>query len=161
MIFAVHTCFIAILTWYFVVLYLALFVISITARNIQQVGYPLTLDCSIQKLSGITTPLEIVWITNTEILQRSNVTSNGSVYTNSYTIMQLTTALHGREIRCIANRTDPEVTVMDSNNIILNVTGKLNGNNFWNKSMHACQNYSVQMMCIWCFSKFTQFHVEW
>ena len=104
--------------------------ISITARNIQQVGHPLTLGCIIQELSGITTPLEIVWTTNTEILQRTNVTSNGSVYTDSYTITQLTTAHHGREIRCIAYRTDPEVTVIDSNNIILNVTGKLNSNKF-------------------------------
>ena len=108
--------------------YLAPFVVSITAHNIQQVGHPLTLDCSIQELSGITTPLEIVWITDTEILQRANVSFNGSVYTDSYTITQLTTAHQGREFQCIANRTYPPV--IDSSNIILNVIGKLKGNKF-------------------------------
>ena len=108
--------------------YQAPFVISITAPNIQQVGHPLTLNCSIQELIETTSPLEIVWTTNTEILRRTDVSSNDSFYTDSYTIAQLTTAHHSREIQCIANRTDPQVTVMDSNNIILNVTGKLKNN---------------------------------
>ena len=109
-----------------ILLYLAPFEINIAARSLHQVGDPLTLDCNIQDLSGITSPLEVVWTTNTSILQRTNITAsvnNGSsVYTDSYTIMQLTTSDHGRVIQCIANRTDPPV--MDGSNIILNVTGK-------------------------------------
>ena len=108
------------------ILLLAPFEINIAAQSLHQVGDPLTLDCNIQDRSGITSPLEIVWTTNTLVLQRTNITPSvndgSSVYTDSYTIMQLTTSDHGRVIQCIANRTDPPV--MDGSNIILNVTGK-------------------------------------
>ena len=105
---------------------LAPFEINITVRNVQQVGNPLTLDCGIKEINVTNSPLEIVWTTDTTILQRTNVTPNGSsVYTNSYTITQLTTSDHGRVIQCIANRTTPPV--IDSSNIILNVIGKLKG----------------------------------
>ena len=53
------------------------------------------------------------------------MSSGSSVYTDTYTITQLTTSDHGRVIQCIANRTDPPV--MDNSIIILNVVGKLKG----------------------------------
>ena len=102
---------------------LAPFIISVTARDIQQAGSPLTLDCSITVIDGNAgSPAEIVWITNTTILQRTDVTSSGSVYTDSYTITQLTTADDDRVIQCLVNRTNPPV--VDSGTITLNVTGK-------------------------------------
>ena len=111
----------------YILLYLAPFEINIDAHSLHQVGDPLTLDCNIQDLSGITSPLEIMWTTNTLILQRTNITGSvndgSSVYTDSYTITQLTTSDHGRVIQCIANRTDPPLT--DSSNIILSVIGEL------------------------------------
>ena len=116
--------------------YLAPFEINITAHNIQLVSYPLILDCSIKEIVVTNSPLEIVWTTNTTTLQRTNVMPNGSsVYTDSYTITQLTTSDQGRVIQCIANRTTPPV--MDNGNITLNVTGKLNGSKFYNKSMQS------------------------
>ena len=64
---------------------------------------------------------------NNAILKRINATStiiDGlPVYTDSYTISQLTTGDQGRKIQCTANSIDPPV--MDSGNIILNVFGKL------------------------------------
>ena len=106
---------------------LAPFEINITGCNIQQVGIPLTLDCIISEVSITTSFLEIVWVTNAAIIQRTNVTAtvvnDSSIYTDSYTIMQLSTSDHGRVIQCIANRTNPPV--MDSSNIILSVNGKL------------------------------------
>ena len=107
---------------------LAPFEINITARNIQQVGSPLTLDCIIYESSVTTSSLEIVWITNATILQitdaMSTLSNGSSVYTDSYTITQLMTSDQGRVIQCIANRTNPPV--MDSSIIILNVNGKAN-----------------------------------
>ena len=108
---------------------LAPFEINITARNIQQVGSSLTLDCSIKEIYGINSSLEIVWTTTNTILQRTNVMAtvmgSSSVYTDSYTITQLTTSDHGRVIQCIANRTSPPV--VDNGIITLNVIGKLKG----------------------------------
>ena len=131
---------------------LAPFEINVTAQNMQQVGITLTLDCSIKDIDVTNSSLEIVWITNTTILQRTNVTSNGSsVYTDSYTITQLTTGDHGRVIQCIANRTTPPV--IDSSNIILNVIGKLNRS----KQEHALciKNASYRLRTSVCVSKFT------
>ena len=52
------------------------------------------------------------------------VMNGSSVYTDSYTITQLTTSDQGRVIQCIANRTNPPA--MDSSNITLSVNGKAN-----------------------------------
>ena len=61
------------------------------------------------------------------ILKRSNalptVMNIGTVYTDSYTISQLTTSHQGRIYQCMINRTNP--AVVDSNDIILDVTGEV------------------------------------
>ena len=104
------------------------FRIIVTASGVQQVGNSLTLNCNIIDLvSGSNNLLEIVWTDNNNIvLRRSNVTSDSlSVYTDSYTIMQLTISDEGRMIRCTANSIDSPV--MESVNIILDVFGKLKG----------------------------------
>ena len=101
--------------------------INLTAHNAQQVGNSLTLKCTITEFISASNTLEILWTDSIATLKRTNVTSTGTsgllpVYTDSYTITQLTTSDHGREIQCIANKIDPPV--MDSAVIILNVTGK-------------------------------------
>ena len=102
--------------------------INVIAHDVQQVGNSLTLDCIITELVSNNNTLEIVWTDNSGTLKRTNVTSTGiegllPVYTDSYTIILLTSADQGREIQCIANRRDPPVT--DSGVIVLNITGKL------------------------------------
>ena len=131
----VHICFVCYVYWhntYFCVSCLAPFEIKITAHSIQQVGSPLTLDCSIKEVDVFNGPLEIMWTTNTTILQRTNVMAtvmdSSSIYTDSYTITQLTTSDHGRVIQCIANRTSPPV--VDNGNITLNIIGKLKGSKY-------------------------------
>ena len=105
------------------------FRINVTASGVQQVGNSLTLNCIIIDLvSGSNNLLEIVWTDNNNtVLRRSNVTStipdSLPVYTDSYTIMQLTTSDESRMIRCTANSIDSPV--MESGNIILDVFGKL------------------------------------
>ena len=108
-------------------IYTARFRVNVTAREAQQVGSPLTLDCTIIELVSASNALEIVWSDNSGILRSTIVTSSrmeGSlpVYTDSFMITRLTTSDHNRVIQCIASRTNPPV--MDTGAIILNVSGK-------------------------------------
>ena len=103
--------------------------INIIAHNAQQVGNSLILECTITEFVNGSNTLEILWTDSIATLKRTNVnvtlTRTGSllpVYMDSYTITQLTTSDHGREIQCIANKIDPPV--MDTGVIVLNVTGK-------------------------------------
>ena len=122
-------------------IYIAPFQINIIDRSTQQVGHSLILDCTITDMGNNTNSLEIVWITNNMISQRTVVTpaiiNNLPVYTDSYTVSLLTTGDQGRVIQCMANSTNPPV--IDSGNIMLNITGKFipytyvlyNGNHLW------------------------------
>ena len=89
-------------------------------------GSSLILDCTITDMSNNTNSLEIVWITNNMMLQRTNVVptviDSLPVYIDSYTISLLTTSDQGRVVECMANSTNPPV--IDSNVIMLNVTSK-------------------------------------
>ena len=99
-----------------------------TAPNTQTVSQSLTLQCEVTTVRGITSRVDIVWSSNgTELERRNNVSSttmdNLLVYTNSYTISQLSTTDDGRVIQCeVVINVSP--SVMASDNITLNVTGK-------------------------------------
>ena len=109
------------------VFFIAPFEINLSGRGRQQVGSSLILDCTITDMGNNTNSLEIVWITNNMMLQRTivmpTVIDSLPVYTDSYTISLLTTSDQGRMIHCMANSTNPPV--IDGDNIMLNVTGKL------------------------------------
>ena len=99
-----------------------------TALNTQTVGQSLTLQCEVTTVRGITSRVDIVWSSGGTVLRRINGTTattmdNSLVYTDSYTISQLSTTDDGREILCevVINASPP---VMDSNNITLDVIGK-------------------------------------
>ena len=97
--------------------------------NNQTVGQPLTLECSITTVRGITSGVDIVWSSNsseldsTEGLIHSFTTNDSVQYTEFYTIPQLSTLDEGRTITCdlFINATSP-VTTADS--VTLNLTGK-------------------------------------
>ena len=114
------------------VFYIAPFQINITGRDTQQVGSSLILDCTLTDMGNNTNSLEIVWITNNMMLQRTivmpTVINSLPVYTNSYNISLLTTSDQGRVIHCMANSTNPPV--IDSGNIMLNITGKFDNYNY-------------------------------
>ena len=102
--------------------------VAITAPNTQTVGQSLTLQCEVTTVRGITSRVDIVWSSGGQPLQRMNNLSattmgNSLVYTNNYTISQLTTTDDDRMIRCevVINTTPP---VMDSEIITLSVTGE-------------------------------------
>ena len=127
----------------FVIIVLSSFValpppnISVTVlNNTQTVGQSLTLLCEVTTVRGITSRVDIVWRDNIGVLRRRNdtmalddnevsstIVEDVQVYTNSYTISQLSTTDDGRVIHCegVINTRPP---VMGSSNIILNVTGE-------------------------------------
>ena len=103
-------------------------VVSVTAANTQTVGQSLTLQCEVTTVRGITSRVDIVWSSGgTELERMNNVSSttmdNSLMYTDSYTISQLSTTDEDRVIQCevVINANPP---VMANDNITLDVTGE-------------------------------------
>ena len=102
--------------------------VTVTAPNNQTVGQSLTLQCNVTTVGGITSRVDIVWSSNgTELERMDNVSSttmdNPLVYTDSYTISQLSTTDEGRVIQCeVVINASP--SVMANDNITLDVTGR-------------------------------------
>ena len=99
-----------------------------TALNTQTVGQSLTLQCEVTTVRGITSRVDIVWSSNgTELERMNNVSSttmdNSLVYTDSYTISQLSTTDEGRVIQCEVVINGSPI-VMASDSITLDVTGE-------------------------------------
>ena len=105
--------------------------IKINLIDNQEVGQSLSLGCSITTVRGITSRVDIVWSSNggelkrTEGLNHSSTINDSVLYTEFYTIPQLSTLDEGRIITCdvFINAMTP-VTATD--NVTLNVTGKCN-----------------------------------
>ena len=103
--------------------------VAVTASNTQTVGQSLTLQCEVTTVRGITSRVDIVWSSNgTELERMNNVSSttmdNSLVYTDSYTISQLSTTDDDRVIQCeVVLNTNPR-PVMISDSITLDVMGK-------------------------------------
>ena len=102
--------------------------VSVTALNTQTVSQSLTLQCEVTTVRGITSRVDIVWNSGGIELERMNGVSsttinNSLVYTDSYTISQLSTSDDGRVIQCevVINASPP---VMATDSITLDVTGK-------------------------------------
>ena len=121
-------------------------VVTVFAPSIQTVSNPLTLECNVSTVRGITSSMDTVWSSNGLELKRSegmksNVIKNDSVmYMDSYTIPQLGTVDEGRTYQCgiIINQILP-ITVNDS--ITLDVTGE----------PYACIiTCSVHIICFTC-----------
>ena len=92
-------------------------------------GQPLTLECNVTTVRGITSRVDIVWSSDGLELQRIkgvhfNSASNNSVtYTTFYDIVQLSTNDDDKTYLCemFVNATPP---VMSNASVTLNVTGK-------------------------------------
>ena len=101
--------------------------VSVTALNTQTVGQSITLQCEVTTVRGITSRVDIVWSSGGGVLERTNGTTattmdNSLVYTDSYTISQLSTTDEGRVIQCeVVINASPSVLASDS--ITLDVTG--------------------------------------
>ena len=101
--------------------------VSVTAPITQTVGQSLTLQCEVTTVRGITSRVDIVWSSGGFELERMNgaistIMNNSLVYTDSYTISQLSTTDESRVIQCeVVINANP--LVMVSNNITLDVMG--------------------------------------
>ena len=79
-------------------------------------------------MRGIASGVDILWGSDSEVLREINFTTaimmnNSQVYTDSYTITQLSTSDNGRVIGCeIIIMTIPSIVA--TNNVTLDVTGK-------------------------------------
>ena len=104
--------------------------------NTQTVGQPLTLQCTVTTVRGITSRVDIVWSTGDVVLNRTNHTSptvmeNSLLFSDIYVISQVNTTDDGREYQCeVVINTSPPVVA--TSNITLDVLGK-----------HACSLFSV------------------
>ena len=104
--------------------------VNLSTLTTQTVGQSLALQCEVTAVMGITSTVNIVWSSGGGTVLRSmnSVSSvmmgDSLVYIDSYTILQLSTTDEGRAIQCevMINASPP---VMASDNIILDVTGKL------------------------------------
>ena len=104
--------------------------ISLSTLNTQTVGQSLTLQCEVTTVRGITSRVDIVWNNDDgTILQTTNNVSsttmgNSLVYTDSYTISQLSTTDDNRVIQCeVVINASPSVIASD--NITLDVIGEV------------------------------------
>jgi len=100
--------------------------VTVTAPNTQTVGQPLTLTCSATTVRGITSQVDIVWRrgnNETVVNPTPSAVDSSLVYTDVYIISPLSTDDSNREYKCtIFIHTSP--VIRNSNNIVLNVTGK-------------------------------------
>ena len=83
-------------------------------------GQSLTLQCEVTTVRGITSRVDIVWSGDGTVLRRINgatatTMANSLVYTDSYTISQLSITDDGRVIQCeVVINTNPSVMATDS-----------------------------------------------
>jgi len=103
--------------------------VTVTIPNTQTVGQPLTLTCDAVTMRGITSNVDLVWRRDNSIIQRldntdpTTMNSTSLVYTDTYTISQLSTYDDGIQYECrLMIRASPVVRVMDT--VTLDVTGK-------------------------------------
>ena len=100
---------------------------TVTALNTQTVGQSLTLQCEVTAVRGITSRVDIMWSNDDGTILRttndvsSTTMDNSLVYTDSYTISQLSITDEGRVIQCeVVINASPSVMA----NITLDVTGE-------------------------------------
>ena len=103
-------------------------VVSVITPENQTVGQPLTLQCEVTTVRGITSRVDIVWSSNdTELQRMDNIVlspiNDSLVYMDTYNNSLLNTTDDGRVIQCeVVINISPSVTAKD--NITLDVTGK-------------------------------------
>ena len=104
----------------------------VKALNIQAVGQPLTLECLVTVVKGITSRVDIMWSNNgvgiNETTEATIYSSSidSTVYKSIYNISQLNSSEDGSVYNCegIINTT---AVLISENNIILDIIG-MHGN---------------------------------
>ena len=92
------------------------------------IGDPLTLDCTVTAVRGISSSVDIVWSTRgREVRRVDNITADiendSAIYTDSFEISSLSAIDNGREYQCavVINANQP---IYSSDKITTNFTGE-------------------------------------
>ena len=85
------------------------------------------MECVVTAVRGITSGVDILWGSDSEVLREINFTTaimmnNSQVYTDSYTITQLSTRDNGKGYQCIAVINSSPL-LMANDSITLDVNG--------------------------------------
>ena len=69
------------------------------------IGDPLTLDCTVTAVRGISSSVDIIWTTGGRVVRRvdnitADIKNNSAIYTDSFEISSLSAIDNGREYRC-------------------------------------------------------------
>ena len=87
------------------------------------IGDPLTLDCTVTAIKGISSSVDIIWTTGGRVVRRvdnitADIENDSAIYTDSFKVT-LSATDNGREYQCtvVINRTQPvnnsdEITVI-------------------------------------------------
>ena len=93
---------------------------SDTLRNLT-IGDPLTLDCTVTAVRGISSSVDIIWTTGGRVVRRvynitADIENDYAIYTDSFEISSLSAIDNGREYYCtvVINSYQP----VDSSNLI-------------------------------------------
>ena len=105
-------------------------IVSISVETNQTVGQPLTLDCTVITVRGITSRVNIVWLVNdmeletvTDVDVSSSMDDDMQQYMVSYIINQLSVDDNENVYQCVV-RVDNDL-VMAADNVTLTITGML------------------------------------
>ena len=92
------------------------------------IGDPLTLDCTVTAVRGISSSVDIIWTTGGRVVRRvedikADIENDDAVYTDSFEISSLSAIDNGREYQCtvVINANHP---VYNSDQITLIFPGK-------------------------------------
>ena len=93
-----------------------------------KIGDPLTLDCTVTAVRGISSSVDIIWTTGGRVVRRvDNITAyrnnDSTIYTDSFEISSLSAIDNGKEYQCtvVINASPP---VNGSDQITLNFPGE-------------------------------------
>jgi len=93
-------------------------VVLVTTLDDQVLGDPLTLDCTVITVIGISSTVDIVWAIDGDPVRIVNDTSatisnNSAIYTDSLVLSELTALDNGRTYQCrfIINKNSPVVFI--------------------------------------------------
>ena len=108
------------------------------------IGDPLTLDCIVSAVRGISSSVDIIWTTGGRVLRRvdnitADIENDLAIYTDSFEISSLSAIDNGREYQCtvVINASQP---VNSSDQITLIFPGKYSNVHKYQTSIqkHSC-----------------------
>ena len=92
------------------------------------IGDPLTLDCTVTAVRGISSSVDIIWTTGGRVVRRvdnitADIENDSVIYTDSFEISSLSAIDNGREYQCtvVINASQP---IYSSDQITLIFTGE-------------------------------------